>query len=148
MPLLSGLHNVISLYRGTIRPLYVIFQRIRSSPRPFVTYLNELYGEQSLASSPTPSWRTTPCRLSATAYSIYPQLPSISGGRLLHPQTEDACNTNGGKRNACKFLVGKPEGRQPLGRPRPRWEESVKMDLREIGWGDMDWIYLAQDRDQ
>jgi hypothetical protein len=44
--------------------------------------------------------------------------------------------------------VGKPEGKRPLGRQRCRWEDNIKMDLREIGWGSMDWIVLAQDRDQ
>jgi hypothetical protein len=44
--------------------------------------------------------------------------------------------------------VGKPEGKRPLGRPRHRWEDNIKIDLREIGWGGMDWIDLAQDRDQ
>jgi hypothetical protein len=43
--------------------------------------------------------------------------------------------------------VGKPEGKRPLGRPRRRWED-IRIDLREIGWGGMDWIDLAQDRDQ
>jgi hypothetical protein len=43
--------------------------------------------------------------------------------------------------------VGKPEGKKPLGRPRRRWVDGIKMDLREIGWGDVDWIDLAQDRD-
>jgi hypothetical protein len=58
-----------------------------------------------------------------------------------------ACSTNGEKRNGYSILVGKPEGKRPLGRPRCRWEH-IKMDLREIGWGGMDWIDLAQDRDQ
>jgi hypothetical protein len=44
--------------------------------------------------------------------------------------------------------VGKPEGRRPLGRPRHRWEDGVRMDLREIGLGGVDWILLAQDRDR
>jgi hypothetical protein len=44
--------------------------------------------------------------------------------------------------------VGKPEGKRPPGRPRRRWEDNIRMDLREIGWGDMDWIDLAQDGDQ
>jgi hypothetical protein len=44
--------------------------------------------------------------------------------------------------------VGKPEGKSPLGRPRLRWVNNSKMDLREIGWGGMDWIDLTQDRDQ
>jgi hypothetical protein len=50
--------------------------------------------------------------------------------------------------NGFGILVGKPEGKRPLGRPRRRWEDTVKMDLREIGWGDVDWIDLAQDGDQ
>jgi hypothetical protein len=54
----------------------------------------------------------------------------------------------GGKRNAYRILVGKPEGKRPLGRPRRRREDNIRMDLREIGWGGMDWIDLAQDRDQ
>jgi hypothetical protein len=52
----------------------------------------------------------------------------------------------GEKRKACRILVGKPEEKRPLG--RPRWEDNIIMDLREIGWGGMDWIDLAQDMDQ
>jgi hypothetical protein len=59
-----------------------------------------------------------------------------------------ACSTNGEKRNAYRILVGKPEGKRPLGRHRRRWEDNIRMDLREIGWGDMDWIGLVQDWDQ
>jgi hypothetical protein len=51
-------------------------------------------------------------------------------------------------RGACNILVGKPEGRRPLGRPRRRWEGNIKMDLREIGFGDVNWIHWAQDRDR
>jgi hypothetical protein len=54
----------------------------------------------------------------------------------------------GDNRNACRILVGKPEGKRPLGRPRHRWENNIKMDLREIGWGGMDWIDLTPDRNQ
>jgi hypothetical protein len=54
----------------------------------------------------------------------------------------------GEKRNAYRILVGKPEEKRPLGRPRRRWEDNIIMDVREIGWGGMDWIDLAQDRDQ
>jgi hypothetical protein len=50
-------------------------------------------------------------------------------------------------RNAYRILAGKPEGRRPLGRPRHRWVDSIRMDLREIEWDGMDWIDLAQDRD-
>jgi hypothetical protein len=51
----------------------------------------------------------------------------------------------GEKRNAYSILVGKPEGKRSLGRPRRRWEDNIKMDHRELGWGDMDWIHLTQD---
>jgi hypothetical protein len=54
----------------------------------------------------------------------------------------------GEKRNAYRILVGKPEGKRPLVRPRRRWVENIKMDLREAGWDGMNWIDLAQDRDQ
>jgi hypothetical protein len=50
----------------------------------------------------------------------------------------------GEKRNAYRILVGKPEGKRPLGRPRRRWVDNIKMDLREIGWDGMDWIDLPQ----
>jgi hypothetical protein len=51
-------------------------------------------------------------------------------------------------RCAYRVLVGKPEGRRPLARPRLRWEDNIKMDLKEVGWGGMDWIDMDQDRDR
>jgi hypothetical protein len=54
----------------------------------------------------------------------------------------------GEKRNAYRLLVVKPEGKRPLGRPRRRWVDNIKIDLLEIGWGGVDWIGLAQDRDK
>ncbi|KAJ4444752.1 hypothetical protein ANN_06549 [Periplaneta americana] len=53
----------------------------------------------------------------------------------------------GESRNAYRVLVGRPEEKRPLGRPRRRWEDNIKMDLREVGYDDKDWINLAQDRD-
>jgi hypothetical protein len=50
-------------------------------------------------------------------------------------------------KGAYNILVGRPDGRRPLGRPRRTWEDNIKMDLREIGFGDVDWIHLAHDRD-
>jgi hypothetical protein len=57
------------------------------------------------------------------------------------------CSTYGEKRGAYRILVGRREGRRPLGRLRRRWEDNIKMDLEEVGWG-MDWIELVQDRDR
>ena len=52
------------------------------------------------------------------------------------------------RRGVYRVLVGKPEGKRPLGRPRHRWEDNIKMDLQGVGCGGMDWIELAQDRDK
>jgi len=57
-----------------------------------------------------------------------------------------ACMREG--RGVYRVLMGKPEGKRPLGRPRRRWEDNIKMDLQEVGCGGMDWIELAQDRDR
>jgi hypothetical protein len=54
----------------------------------------------------------------------------------------------GEKRNAYRLLVGNPEGKRPLGRPRCRWVDNIRMDLGDVGWGDVDWIGLAQDRNR
>jgi hypothetical protein len=59
-----------------------------------------------------------------------------------------ACSTNGEKRNAYKSLVGKLEGKRQLGSPRRMWVDNIRMHLGEVGWGDMDWIGLAQDRNR
>jgi hypothetical protein len=59
-----------------------------------------------------------------------------------------ACNMNGGEEECIKDIGGKARGKEPLGKPRHRSVDNFKMDLREIGWGGMDWICLAQDRDQ
>ena len=54
----------------------------------------------------------------------------------------------GERRGVYRVLVGKPEGNRPLGRPRRKWENNIKMDLQEVGCGGMDWVELAQDRDR
>jgi hypothetical protein len=53
-----------------------------------------------------------------------------------------------GERRVCRVLMGKPNGKRPLGRPRCRWEDNIKMDLQEVGCGSIDWTELAQDRDR
>jgi hypothetical protein len=58
------------------------------------------------------------------------------------------CSTNGEKRNAYRILVGKPERKSPLERQRRRWVDIIKIDLREIRWDGVDWIDVAQYRDQ
>ena len=54
----------------------------------------------------------------------------------------------GDRRGVYRVLVGKSDGKRPLGRPRRRWEDNIKMDLQGVGCGDMDWMELAQDRDR
>jgi hypothetical protein len=54
----------------------------------------------------------------------------------------------GEMKNACKIFIGKFEGKRPLGRHRRKWEDSTRMDVRKTGWESVDWIHLAQDRDQ
>jgi len=59
----------------------------------------------------------------------------------------EACSAFVGGEGAYRVLVGKPEGKRKLGRPRLRWKDNIKMDLQEVGCGGTDWIELAQDRD-
>jgi hypothetical protein len=77
---------------------------------------------------------------------------SCSSPSIIRMIKEDemgrARNTNGEKRNVYRILVGEPEGKRPLGRPRLRWVDNIKMVLRGIGWSGMDWIDLVQDRDK
>jgi hypothetical protein len=59
-----------------------------------------------------------------------------------------ACSADGEERGVCRVLVGKPEVKRPLGRPRRRWKYNIRMDLQEVGYEGMDWIGLTQDRDR
>ena len=59
-----------------------------------------------------------------------------------------ACSAYGERRGVYRVLVGKLEGKRPLGRPRHRWDDYIKMDLQDVGCGDVGWIELAQDRDR
>jgi hypothetical protein len=59
-----------------------------------------------------------------------------------------ACGAHAGCKGYINILVGRPEGKRPLGKPRRRWEDNIKMNLREIRFGDVKWVHLAQDRDR
>jgi hypothetical protein len=59
-----------------------------------------------------------------------------------------ACSAYGERKGIYRILVGEPEGKRPLGRPRLKWEDDIKVDLWEVGCGCMDWIELVQDRDR
>jgi hypothetical protein len=89
-------------------------------------------------------WR----KLHNEVHNLYssPSIIRIIKSRRMRWEGHVACTR--AKRNVYRILVGKPEGKRPLGRPRRRWEDNIKIDLRVIGWGSTDWIDLAQDRDQ
>ena len=59
----------------------------------------------------------------------------LSGDQIENNKIDRACRTYGERRDACTVLMGKPEGKRPLGRPKRRWEGNIKMDLQEVGWG-------------
>jgi len=70
-----------------------------------------------------------------------------SGDKIEKNEIGGARSAYGEGSGVCRVLVGKPEGKTPLGRLRRRWEDNIKMDRQEVGCGGMDWIELAQDRD-
>jgi hypothetical protein len=59
-----------------------------------------------------------------------------------------SCSTNGGEKELVYIIGGKARGKRPLGRPRRRWVDNIRMNLGEVGWGDVDWIGLAKDRNR
>jgi hypothetical protein len=68
--------------------------------------------------------------------------------QIAEDEMGGACSAHSGDELVYKMLVGKPDGKRPLRRHRCRWENNIKMDLKVIGWEDVDWIHLAQIRDQ
>ena len=70
----------------------------------------------------------------------------FAGDKIEKNEMGEACNAYGEGRGVYRVLVGKPEGKRPLGRPRLRWVDNIKMDLQAVGCGGMVWIELAQDR--
>jgi hypothetical protein len=69
------------------------------------------------------------------------------GNKIEKTEMGGACSAYGEVRGVYRVLVGKPEGKRPVGRPRRRWEDNVQADLQEVGCGIMDWIQVTQDRE-
>jgi hypothetical protein len=86
----------------------------------------------------TGEWRKLHCIL--TQY--------CAGGKIEKNKMSGACGAYGGGERVHRVLVGKPEGKRPLGRPRRRWDDDIKMDIQEVGGSFGDWMELAQDRDR
>jgi hypothetical protein len=80
--------------------------------------------------------------------NLYPSPTTIRMIKSRRMKLEGQLARMGKKRNPYRILVGKPEERRPLRRPRRRWVDYIKMDFREIEWDGMDWIYLTQDMNQ
>jgi hypothetical protein len=93
----------------------------------------------------TGEWRKLHNEELRDLYSSSSIIKTIKSRRV---KWEGPCSTNGEKRNAYRLLVGKPEGKRPLGRLRRRWVDNIRMDLGEVGWGDVDWIGLSKDRNR
>jgi hypothetical protein len=74
--------------------------------------------------------------------------PISCGYKIEKNKKSGACSAYGERRDVFRVLVGKPEGKIPMGRHKHRWEENIEMDLQEVGCWVMDWIELAQDRDR
>jgi hypothetical protein len=74
--------------------------------------------------------------------------PIFLGDKIEKNEMGGACSVYGVEERLIQVFGGKPEGKRPLGRPRHRWEGNIKMDLHELGCGEMDWIELDQDRDR
>jgi hypothetical protein len=85
-------------------------------------------------------------RLKYFSYVILTQY--LAGDKIEENEMGGACSTYGEGRGVYRVLVGKPEVKRPLGRPKRRWEDNIRMDLQEVGYGFEDWIGLAQDRDR
>jgi hypothetical protein len=66
-----------------------------------------------------------------------------TGDHIKKNERDGTCSTYGGRKGAYRILVGRPEGKRTLARPRFRWEDYIKMNLEEVGWVGMDWIDLA-----
>ncbi|KAJ4451242.1 hypothetical protein ANN_02703 [Periplaneta americana] len=92
--------------------------------------------------------RNSYCNINAELHALYSSPDIIRNIKSRRLRWAGHVARMGESRNAYRVLVGRPEGKRPLGRPRRRWEDNIKMDLRKVGYDDRDWINLAQDRDR
>ena len=103
----------------------------------------------AICRNPCPSFQIL-CQL--YIHSLAQKSLDVRGDALIEPHRQNICMyyvaRMGEERGVYRVLVGKPEGKRPLGRPRRRWVDNIWMDLQEVGCGYMDWIGLAQDRDR
>jgi hypothetical protein len=81
-------------------------------------------------------------------HNLYASLIYYKGDEVKEVEMEGACSMHGEMRNAYKIFIGKPVGKRLIGRPAHRWKDNISVDFSDIGWEDVDWIHLAQDRDQ
>jgi len=79
---------------------------------------------------------------------LYASPNNMEGPQIKEGEISESCSTRGEMISTYKTLVGKPEGKRSLGRPRRRWEDHVRMDLRKIRWKGVDWIHMDQGSDQ
>jgi hypothetical protein len=125
-------------------------ERIHRGPRLCLIFHNKFifYGEELLAPSPTSELEDDPlsfvrcCLLNIFAATPITIIRIIKSRRM---RWAGHVAQIGEKRNAYRLLVGYPDGKRPLGRPRRRWVDNIRMDLGKVGWDDVDWIGLAQD---
>jgi hypothetical protein len=121
-----------------------VILREKRRPRVFENMLlTRIFGSKS--DEGTREWRKLH---NEELYDLYcsPPIIRVNKSRRMRWAEQVACM--GKRRGLYRVLVGRPEGKSPLGRPRRRWKDNIKMDLQEVGWGIVDWIDLAQDRDR
>jgi hypothetical protein len=80
------------------------------------------------------------------SFTICTPHPLFEGDKIEKNEMGGVCSLDGVRKGVCRVLVGNPEGKRPLGRPRCRWGDNIKMDLQEVRYGGMDWTGLDQDR--
>ena len=136
--LLKRRHMSTSLYGGKSQEKNIIFSHRRQD---FV--LRRIFGPRR--DEVTGEWRRLHNEEINDLYSS-PNIVRVIKSRRIRWAGHVA--RMGDERGVCRVLVGKLEGKRPLGRPRRRWVDNIRMDLQEVGCGHMDWIGLAQDRDR